>query len=77
MAEFSILGLFSGLLAVTCTEIIAYLLYTKVFDLEFELHIGLWLGGPMLSMILILMISQLYTNQVTRQPPLKALNVAN
>lgn len=77
MAEFSILGLFSGLLAVTCTEIIAYLLYTKVFDLEFELHIWLWLGGPLLSMVLILMISQLYTNKVTRQPPLKALSVVN
>ena len=76
-AEFSILGLFSGLLAVSCTEITTYLLYTKVFDLDFELHLWLWLSGPLVSMALILMISRLYTNKVTRQSPVKILNTAN
>ena len=76
-AEFSILGLFSGLLAVTCTEIIAFLLYSKVFALTFELHIWLWISGPLISMLMILMISRLYTNKVTQQSPAKALNVTN
>ena len=72
-AEFGMLGLFSGLLAVSGTEMIAYMLYTRVFNLEFELHTGLWLIGPLISMLLILLISRLYTKKVTQQSPLKVL----
>ncbi|MDH5518751.1 MAG: ABC transporter permease [Gammaproteobacteria bacterium] len=74
LTEFSLLGLFSGLLAISGTEIVAYLLYSKVFDLEFELHGTLWLAGPLLSVLLILLISRLYMNKVTRQTPLKSLS---
>ena len=73
LSEFSLLGLFSGILAVSCTEIIAYLLYSKVFSLEFELHLWLWLTGPVISMGLILLISRLYMKKVTQQSPVKAL----
>ena len=73
LSEFSLLGLFSGVLAVSGTEIIAYLLYNKVFDLDFELHLWLWLSGPLISILLILMISWLYMRKVTEQSPVKAL----
>lgn len=73
LAEFSLLGIFSGLLAVSCTEIIAYLLYSQVFKLEFELHLWLWLIGPLISMVLIVAISGFYTRHVTQQSPVKAL----
>jgi len=73
VSEFSMLGFFSGVLAITGTEMIAYLLYTRVFDLNFEIHYWLLLAGPLLSVILILFISQLYMKKVTEQSPLKAL----
>lgn len=73
LAEYSLLGLLSGILAVSGTEIIAYLLYARVFDLDFELHLWLWLTGPFIAVILILAISRLYTKKVTRQSPLKIL----
>ncbi|MCK5336139.1 MAG: FtsX-like permease family protein [Gammaproteobacteria bacterium] len=73
LSEFSLLGLFSGVLAVSGTEIIAYLLYNKVFDLDFEFHLWLWLSGPLISILLILMISWLYMRKVTEQSPVKAL----
>ena len=73
LAEFSLLGLFSGLLAVIGTEAIAYLLYNKIFDLEFELHLWLIVSGPFVAVLLILMVSWFYMKKVTEQSPLKAL----
>ena len=72
-SEFSMLGLFSGLLAIAGTEMIAYLLYTYVFDLHFEPHFMLWLSGPFISVVLILFISRQYMKKVTQQSPVKAL----
>lgn len=73
ISEFSMLGLFSGLLAIAGTEMVAYLLYEYVFDLHFEVHFWLWLSGPIISISLILIISRLYMNKVTQQSPVKAL----
>jgi putative ABC transport system permease protein len=73
LSEFVMLGLFSGLLAVLSAELIAYLLYTKIFSLTFELHGLLWLAGPVISVILIILLSYLYMRNVTRQSPLKIL----
>lgn len=75
-SEFSLLGLFSGVLAVSGTEIIAYLLYSKVFDLDFELHLSLWVFGPLISICLILIISWVYMRKITKQSPVKALRYA-
>ena len=72
-AEFCMLGFLSGLLAVCATEFIAYLLYEKIFALDFELHLWLWLAGPLLAVILILLISWMYMKKVTEQSPLKVL----
>lgn len=72
-AEFSLLGLFSGLLAVSGTEIIAFLLYSKIFELDFELHYLLWTFGPLISIALILLISWVYMKKVVQQSPLKVL----
>ena len=72
-AEYSLLGFLSGLLAVSGTEIIAYLLYNRVFNLDFEIHTWLLIIGPLISIILILMISHLYTKKVVQQSPLKVL----
>lgn len=72
-SEFSLLGLFSGLLAVAGTEVVAFLLYSKIFDLDFELHLWLWVYGVIVSIVLILLINWVYMKKVIKQSPLQAL----
>lgn len=72
-SEFSLLGLFSGLLAVAGTEVVTFLLYNKVFDLDFELHLWLWFFGVIVSIVLILSINWIYMKKVIKQSPLQAL----
>lgn len=71
--EFALLGFLSGLLAVISTEIISYFLYTRIFNLEFELHINLWVYGPVISSMLILFISRFYMKSITQLSPGKVL----
>ncbi len=72
-SEFTLLGLFAGILAVTGTEIIALLLYKQAFELEFQPHYTLWLTGPAISVVLILFISWLYMRHIPKQSPLKIM----
>jgi len=74
LAEFGLLGLFSGLLAMFGTEIIAYSLYTRVFNLGFQLHYLFWIIGPVTGVLLILLTGWLYTRHSIIQPPVKVMN---
>lgn len=74
LSEFVLLGLFAGLLAMTGTEIIAYGLYSQVFNLGFEAHPWFWFIGPAAGISIILLAGWFYTRQVSRQTPLSILN---
>ncbi len=74
LAEFTLLGLFSGLLAIAGTEIITYGLYSRVFKLGFELHMPFWILGPATGIVLILLTGWLYTRRVIMQPPARILD---
>lgn len=76
LIEFMLLGYLAGLLAVMATELVAYALYTEVFNLGFELHLNLWLYGPILSSMLIGLLSHLYLRKVSRLSPVKILRYA-
>lgn len=73
-AEFSLLGLFAGLLAVSGSEMIAYGLYTQVFNLEFELHLWMWLTSPVLAAGIISISGMVASRKVLSQSPLMVLN---
>ena len=73
LTEFALLGYLSGLLAVIGTEIISYFLYTRIFNLSFELHFMLWVYGPLFTSILITMISLFYMREITKYSPTKVL----
>lgn len=73
-AEFSLLGLFAGLLAVSGCEMIAYGLYTRVFNLEFELHLWMWLSGPLIAAGIISISGMAASRKVLTQSPLMVLN---
>ncbi len=73
LTEFSLMGLFAGILAVAGAELVAYGLYTQVFSLDFEPHIGMWLIGICSSMIIITISGLLSTRKVVQQSPMKTL----
>ena len=73
LAEFSLLGLFAGLIAVLGTELTAWVLYTRVFDLPFELHGWMWLAGPAAGVLFITLAGYASTRKVMNQSPMKTL----
>ncbi len=73
LAEFTILGLFAGVLAVIGTEMITYGLYKYVFKLGYELHVLYWVLAPLTGVVLILLTGRLYTRHVTLLPPASIL----
>lgn len=72
-SEFAILGLLAGILAVAGTELIAYLLYQKVFELDYQPHLALWIAGPVISILVIIALSWFYMRRVPRLSPMKIL----
>lgn len=69
LAEFSVLGLLAGLLAAAGTELIAWLLYTRVFQLDYAWHWPVWLAAPLCGMLGIALAGIWGTRRVLSQPP--------
>jgi putative ABC transport system permease protein len=73
LAEFTVLGVLAGLLAAAGTELIAYLLYTRAFDLEYSFKWPVWLAAPLAGGILIGLAGYIGTRRVVRRSPLTVL----
>ncbi len=69
LAEFLLLGLLAGLLAAIGTEIIAYLLYTQAFELEYRFKWQVWLAAPLLGALLIGLAGVIGTRSVLQRSP--------
>ncbi|HCD28603.1 MAG TPA: ABC transporter permease, partial [Gammaproteobacteria bacterium] len=52
-AEFLVLGLFAGIVAVFGAEVTVALLQTQVFELGAEPHPWIWLLGPVVGAVII------------------------
>lgn len=72
-AEFAVLGLLAGLLAAIGTELIAYVLYTRAFELEYSFKWPVWLVAPLAGGLLIGLAGYFGTRRVVRQSPLTVL----
>ena len=72
-AEFAVLGLLAGLLAAIGTELIAYVLYTRAFELEYSFKWPVWLAAPLAGGLLIGLAGYFGTRRVVRQSPLTVL----
>jgi putative ABC transport system permease protein len=72
-AEFAVLGLLAGLLAAIGTEIIAYVLYTRAFELEYSFKWPVWLAAPLLGGLLIGLAGYWGTRRIVHQSPLTVL----
>jgi len=71
--EFAALGLMSGLLSVTITEVIIRLIYWRVFDIPYQPHAGVWLLTPLLSAGVIGGAGVWSIRRVTRASPMRLL----
>ncbi len=67
--EFGLLGVFSGILAVWITESLAWLLYVRVFEIEFQPHWRLWWAVPVLGGMLTGIFGWWNTRGVLRKSP--------
>jgi putative ABC transport system permease protein len=74
IAEFVSLGLLAGLLASLIASGVAYLLATRVFELEFSLDPVLIVAGTVTGAVLVGLSGTLATYSVVRQPPMGVLS---
>jgi putative ABC transport system permease protein len=72
-AEFALLGLFSGVVAVVGAEITVALLQRQVFQLSMSVHPWLWFAGPVIGALLILTVGMLSTRKLISTPPMLVL----
>lgn len=73
LAEFAMLGVLAGLLAAIGTELIAYVLYTRAFDLEYSFKWPVWLVTPLAGGVLIGLAGYFGTRRVVNRSPLTVL----
>ena len=73
LIEFSVMGIFAGLLATFGSEITVYALQSQVFELDYSLNPTLWVIGPVTGMLMIGVVGVLATLKVVKTPPLIAL----
>jgi putative ABC transport system permease protein len=73
LAEFVALGVCAGVLAAIGTELIAYFVYTRVFELEYALKWPVWLVAPLVGGALIGAAGYVGTRRVVERSPLAVL----
>lgn len=73
LSEFAALGALAGLLAAIGTELIAYLLYVRVFDLDYSFKWPVWILAPLAGCLLIGLAGYIGTRRVVDRSPLQVL----
>ena len=68
-SEFSILGLFAGVVAVVGAEITVYALESQVFEMAYQARPWFWLVGPLLGTLIVVTVGYLGTRSLISTPP--------
>ena len=76
LVEFAVLGFIAGLLAAIGAELIAWLLYIKVFNIDYTFSGWIALATPLVGSLLIATAGYLGTRAVVNQAPLRVLHNA-
>ena len=76
-AEFLILGLMSGLLAAVGTELLGWLVYTEIFNLEWRSKWQIWVLAPVLTGAIVGAIGRWSAKQARQLPPAQLLKIAD
>lgn len=74
--EFMAIGLLSGVLAASGASLAGYLLANRLFGLEYQFSIGLWLAGPIAGMLLVGLSGLVATWRVITHAPVNILRTA-
>ncbi len=72
--EFICIGLLAGILAAAGASLAAYLLATRLFELEYQFSTMLWLAGPLAGMILVSLSGMAATWRVITHAPVNVLH---
>ena len=73
VSEFSILGLFAGIVAVVGAEITVYALESQVFEMPYQARPWFWLAGPLLGAFIVVTVGYLGTRSLISTPPAATL----
>jgi len=76
LAEFTALGLLSGLLAATGASIAGYVLAHQVLQVPYAFDLAIWVVGLLGGATLVAVSGWLATRSVLRQPPASSLRGA-
>ena len=76
LAEFTTLGVLSGVLASAGASIAAYFMTTRVLELRYSFEAWVWLAGVVGGAVLVALSGWLATRSVVNQPPLTTLRAA-
>ena len=68
-SEFSILGLFAGVVAVVGAEITVYALESQVFEMPYQARPWFWLAGPLIGTLIVVTVGYLGTRSLISTPP--------
>ncbi|MGV6853325.1 MAG: ABC transporter permease [bacterium] len=71
--EYLWLALLSALMAIIAVELISYLLYTRIFEINFSMHWQLWWITPLITLIYMMLASWRGVKKVTEPSPLLLL----
>jgi putative ABC transport system permease protein len=71
--EFMLLGVLAGIIAVAGAEVICWLLYEKLFQMQYPWHLNYWLWVPLASGFVIALLANRSLTTVIKQPPLVIL----
>ena len=71
--EFVTLGLLSGLLAAAATEAIAWVLFSRTFELHARFHWQMWILAPLAGSLAVGISGYIHTRGVVRSSPVKVL----
>jgi putative ABC transport system permease protein len=71
--EFATLGFLAGILASAISEVITWILFSRVFDLAYRFHWETWLATPVLGALAIGLAGYLNTRSVVKHSPMRVL----
>ena len=76
-AEFLTLGIVSGLLAAVGAELLGWLVYTEIFNLEWSSKWQIWVLAPVLTGAIVGAIGRWSAKQARQMPPAQLLKIAD
>ena len=76
-AEFLTLGVISGCLAAAGTELLGWLVYNRIFNLEWSTKWQIWMLAPVLTGTLVGVVGRWSARQARQMPPAQLLKIAD